>query len=206
MAEDWDRRARANALVAATGTADEEAARASVVKGLPNIFFGTPAGKDSIVLEIGCGIGNVMRAISPLVRELHGVDISDEMLARAAERLQGCPNASVHKTEGTLEMFPDGSFDFVYCTGAFIHFPLKEAVYRYFSETARVLKPGGFFRLHVDGRAYLRWRSQRAGTLRGVTFTEDEIRHHLEDVGLGVVSLTGAGTSALWATAERRPA
>ncbi len=202
MEKDWDNRARLSGLMAATGAASEEGADASALKSLQTrILKGTDLKETWVVLEIGCGIGNLLKPISALVREAHGVDISGEMLRQAAERTKGCANVVLHKTEGRLDMFPDSFFDFVYCSGVFIHFPEKTLVYEYFKESARVLKPGGVFRLNVDGRSYLTWRSNKGGTLRGVVFKPEEIKQNLGKYGFQVRDITGAESLDMWTTA-----
>src|SRR6202035_5718450 len=64
-------------------------------------FFGTAAdvvrdlesqlkrlrGRDA-ALEIGCGPGRLMRPMSRHFREIHGVDVSEEMVRLARERLR----------------------------------------------------------------------------------------------------------------------
>src|ERR1017187_6155291 len=44
-------------------------------------------------LEIGCGPGRLMRPLSRHFGEIHGVDVSDEMIRLAGERLRDTPNA-----------------------------------------------------------------------------------------------------------------
>ena len=51
-------------------------------------------------LEIGCGPGRLMRPMSRHFAEIHGVDVSDEMIALARERLRDTPNAHPHVTDG----------------------------------------------------------------------------------------------------------
>jgi len=198
----WDSRAKLNAMLVATGAADEEQALASGAWALENgVLRGLQPDSTWVVLEIGCGIGNLLRPLAPLVKEAHGVDISAEMLRKAEEWLRGIPNVGLHKTDGRLDMFPDGYFDFVFSCLVFIHFPSKPLVYEYFKETARVLKPGGIFRFNVDGRNYMRWRRHRGGTIRGVVFTTEEIRENLERHGFRVQDVTGAGSLDMWVTA-----
>lgn len=113
MEGDWDNRARLNALMAATGEADEKKAEASALRALETRILKGIRLDDGCVLEIGCGIGNLLKPLSARAREVHGVDISGEMLKQATERLAGHPNIVVHKTDGRLGMFPDKYFDFV---------------------------------------------------------------------------------------------
>lgn len=202
MEEDWDNRARLNSLIAATGHADEEAAAGSARVALEfSVLKGINMDQTWKVLEIGCGVGNLLRPLSTEVTEAHGVDISSEMLRQARGRARGYSNLFLHKTEGELDMFPDDYFDFVYSSGVFIHFPSKPLVYTYFKEAARVLKPKSTFRFHVDGRSYLRWRSDKGGTLRGVVFNIVEIKENLESHGFQVAEMSGEGSIDCWTTA-----
>lgn len=202
MEGDWDTRAKVDALIAATGEADEKKAEISAVQALETrILQGIDLGRDVAILEIGCGIGNLLKPLSVMVREVHGVDISGEMLRCAAERLRDCPDVFLHKTEGRLDMLEDNYFDCVFSSGVFIHFPRKSMVYEYFREAARVLKPGGILRFHVDGRYYLRWRRRRGGTLRGVVFNPEELRENLEKYNFRVKEITGSDSMDMWTTA-----
>jgi ubiquinone/menaquinone biosynthesis C-methylase UbiE len=77
------------------------------VKGLEDELKRMPAGADRRnrrALEIGCGPGRLMRPLSRHFGEIHGVDISDEMIALAREKLRDIPHAHAHHT---------GNFDFV---------------------------------------------------------------------------------------------
>src|SRR5687768_8480349 len=51
-------------------------------------------------LEIGCGPGRLMKPLSRHFGEIHGVDVSDEMIARARVNLRDVPHAHVHHTTG----------------------------------------------------------------------------------------------------------
>src|ERR1041385_6588426 len=42
-------------------------------------------------LEIGCGPGRLMRPLSQHFQEIHGVDVSDEMIRLAQARLRNTP-------------------------------------------------------------------------------------------------------------------
>ena len=45
----------------------------------------------------------------------------------------------------------DDRVDFVFSFAVFQHVPDEGAIFSYFAETARVLRPGGVFRLHMKG-------------------------------------------------------
>src|ERR1700676_3402696 len=48
-------------------------------------------------LEIGCGAGRITRAMARVFAEVHGVDISSEMITQAREALHDVPNAFVYQ-------------------------------------------------------------------------------------------------------------
>lgn len=97
------------------------------------------------VLDLCCGMGRTCRHVAPLVREYHGVDFAEGMVAKAREYNAGVPNASFHVNDGlTLGGFADGTFDLVYCELAYQHMP-KGTQAAYTSEVLRVLRSGGLF-------------------------------------------------------------
>src|SRR6266545_3654541 len=62
-------------------------------------------------LEIGCGPGRLLRPMSARFGEVHGVDVSDEMIRLARERLRDVPNAHPHHGTGSdLSLFGDERF------------------------------------------------------------------------------------------------
>lgn len=147
MERDWDARARENALRWIAEVEDEREFDRSGERDsriiLDTLTGGLPPGARG--LEIGCGVGRLMKAMAPLFRELHGVDVSGEMVVRGQERLREYRNVFFHKNDGMgLPMFSPESFDVVYSYIAFQHMPRK-IVYGYFVEVDRVLKPGGLF-------------------------------------------------------------
>src|SRR5579871_4123127 len=58
--------------------------------------YGPPPATGWKALEIGCGPGRIMRPLSRDFGEIHGVDISDEMVRLATQRLSGIPHAHAH--------------------------------------------------------------------------------------------------------------
>ena len=113
-------------------------------------------GPDRATLEIGCGIGRMQAALSPLVGEAHGIDISPKMVEAARRRCAGLPNVSFSVSSGrNLADFPAERFDLVYAVDSFpyVHQAGPEMVETHFHEAARVLKPGSeFVILHYSYR------------------------------------------------------
>jgi len=93
---------------------------------------------DALFLDLACGTGNYTCALAALGGRWHGIDISDEMLGRAASK-----SREIEWRLGSADSLPyhDGMFDGVICTLAIHHFP---ELGRPFREVARVLDEGPF--------------------------------------------------------------
>ena len=100
------------------------------------------SGKSGHVLEVGVGTGLALPFYSGNVR-VTGIDFSDEMLAKAKERVS---EENLTNVENLLQMdardlkFEDNSFDFVVAMHVLSVVPEPEKV---MAEIARVCKPGG---------------------------------------------------------------
>jgi len=93
-----------------------------------------------------------MLSMSRFFSEIHGVDVSDEMLALARQNLRDVPHAHLHRNSGSdLAGFPPAHFDFVYSYAVFQHIPSVEVISRYLEESTRVLKAGGVLCCQLRG-------------------------------------------------------
>jgi ubiquinone/menaquinone biosynthesis C-methylase UbiE len=213
MRAEWNERAREDAhYFVAFGRRDQDdeeffATAADVVRELELELKRLPANTPVAArraLEIGCGLGRLMRPMSGHFGEIHGVDVSDEMIRKAKEKLRGIAHAHAHHASGSdLAQFPDEHFDFVYSYAVFQHIPSREVVFSYLRETVRVLKPGGVARLHINGlpktaKAYTTWE--------GVRVSDAEVREFTVTQGVQLLSLTGVGTQYMWTTWRKPPA
>ncbi len=170
MEADWDSRARENSrFFIDTGHFEsEEAFEKSGQWDLDTLVLqGIDLSPDASVLEIGCGIGRLLKPLARRAGVVFGVDISGEMVNQARLRLAAFPNIRVHKTEGDLSMVETSSVDFCFSFVEFQHFPAKEPIFAYFEEAARVLRPGGIFRFQVNQRPERFVQSHVAGTWEG---------------------------------------
>lgn len=106
--------------------------------------------KDMSVLEIGCGIGRLMKPLASFFKDVSGIDISERMLDEAKSYMAGVPNYKTHYV-GHDGNFPvdDASMHLVYSIIVFQHIHTKETIHKYFKETYRALKPGGWFRVQT---------------------------------------------------------
>jgi SAM-dependent methyltransferase len=148
-------------------------------------------------LEIGCGPGRLIKPLSRHFGEIHGVDVSDEMIRLARERLKDIPHAHFHATNGaSLGQFADDSFEFVYSYAVFQHIPSRDVVLEYMREIRRVLKPGGIFHGQFNGLAH----ANDTNTWSGVVFSAADIRTFTRDNGLQLLNLEGENTQYMWTT------
>lgn len=97
------------------------------------------------VLDIATGRGAVLFPAAEAVGEqghVTGIDLSKEMLEETGREIarRNLKNVEVQNMDAEHLEFPDGSFDFVFCSFAIFFFPQLE---RALSEMVRVLKPGG---------------------------------------------------------------
>lgn len=99
--------------------------------------------KNPVALDLGCGIGRIEKYLASHCKELYAVDVSDEMLRLAEERLKGIKNIHLSRVDGTsLKAFSEGKFDFVFSLLVLQHME-KEDAYLYLEEIYRVLKKEG---------------------------------------------------------------
>jgi ubiquinone/menaquinone biosynthesis C-methylase UbiE len=95
------------------------------------------------VLDVGCGPAMMAPVLAAMGLEVHGIDLSGEMVRRAGERMAGDALAGrSHFAVGDFERlpYPDGFFDAVIAMGVLEYLPAYGEALR---STARVLKPGG---------------------------------------------------------------
>jgi SAM-dependent methyltransferase len=100
----------------------------------------TPRPTDSVV-EIGCGVGRLTRAISRDVGQIEAFDISQQMLELANQH--ELPNVRFHLANGdNLHPLADDSADLVLAYCVFQHLPSVDVLKKYVDEMLRVAKPG----------------------------------------------------------------
>jgi SAM-dependent methyltransferase len=104
------------------------------------------------VLEIGCGVGRVTRALADVFGEVHAVDVSGEMIRLARQTLADKPNVFLYQNNGMdLSVLGDLEFDFAFSFIVFQHIPDLGVIENYVREVHRVLRPGRLFKFQVQG-------------------------------------------------------
>lgn len=96
--------------------------------------------RNKVALEIGCGAGRIARWMSQDFGQYIGVDVSPEMVRKAAA--YGFPRTTFQAVSGgDLNGIASASVDFVFSFAVFQHVPDKNAIFNYFAEAERVLPP-----------------------------------------------------------------
>src|SRR5450755_4429514 len=105
MRRDWDLRARKDALYYIDCGHGQSADTfwASGVEDVERLILrDIEVSEMSAILEIGCGIGRLLRPFVSRVRSVAGIDISGEMIERARREFADTPRAAFWRTDGDL--------------------------------------------------------------------------------------------------------
>ncbi|MGA1367042.1 MAG: class I SAM-dependent methyltransferase [Blastocatellia bacterium] len=218
MKRDWDQRARENARwyinTLRLDQSEEEFDRSGerdvaglIGNDLP-LLCDWRASTDLRLLEIGCGIGRMSRHLAPLFREVVSIDVSGEMIRLARARLAEVPNLHFHETSGVdLALFPDESFDVVFCAYVIQHVPSAEAIEANLREAFRVLRPRGVFKFITNG-VHLSPTSPEEDpsldTWSGAPFPEEQVRRVAISLGAQILGVIGDGTQYCWSLLRKR--
>ena len=125
--------------------------------------------KESVVLEIGSGMGFTSKWLAQEVKQLYCNDISASFLEIARKECAGIPNiefARIDKEPATFS-YPNEFFDIIFADAVFIHLNLYD-IYWYFSEFQRLAKRSGkvFINIANASKVDTRILTQMAGFYR----------------------------------------
>jgi SAM-dependent methyltransferase len=152
MARDWDARARSCALeYILTGFAErpDDFALSGREAAASLLAFCPP---EAVVLDLGCGVGRVAREMEPHVKQIHAVDVSQEMIRQARDYVGPASRIQFQVNDGfTLGHLADESVDFAFSLLT-MHHVTRAAFASYLGELHRVLRPGGLFYFSVVSR------------------------------------------------------
>jgi SAM-dependent methyltransferase len=216
MGEFWDERAREDALYfvddrMAYGAADEQAFWAGGAEAVDLILgeLGVSLSGDETVVEIGCGVGRITRALAGQAERVLALDVSSRMLELAREHNPDLDNVTWVQGTGTdLSGIPDADADACFSHVVFQHIPDPQITLGYVREMGRVLKPGGWSAFQVSNapavhtprrtglRARLRRGPKGTGDPRwlGSAVALDELEAAAGDGGLKVERVMRAET------------
>jgi len=206
MRRDWDRRARKNHRHYIVNSqhqwTDDEfwlSGRQTVSHYVSTDMENICGGKSPLamrVLDFGCGAGRVTRALAGVFGEVHGVDISGEMIKIARKSLKDLPNVKVHHSNGGHLDVLDGFFDFAFAFSVFHHVPSKDAIADCIAEVGKHLRPGGLFKFEVQGG--LDFEPPANDTWLRTPLSETDIIGIAENTGFESRYRVGAGTESYW--------
>ena len=212
MRSDWNARAREDVryyvAFGRRGQQDEEffASAADVVRLLEEELKRLPreiSPEARRGLDLGCGPGRLLRPMSRNFGEIHGVDVSDEMIRLAQERFRGAASIQLRTTNGRdLAPLSSDYFDFVYSYAVFQHIPSREVVLSYLGEMRRVLKDGGIGCFQLNG---LPSAGKTPDTWEGIRISRQEVADFARDNDLQLLSIDGQGTQYMWTTWRKQP-
>ncbi len=98
-----------------------------------------------VVLDIGCGTGSLALRLAPFAAQMHGLDVSGEMIRIATDKARAAQadNVTFHRGpfDDSFVTFAAGSLDGI-CAYSLLH--LVEDLPATLAQIHRLLKPGGF--------------------------------------------------------------
>ena len=160
------------------------------------------------VLDLACGTGSLTRLLAQRGYEMIGADLSEEMLAQAAEKCRGVGDPEpifLHQAMEELDLY--GTIDACVCCLDSVNYVTRSGkLARAFQRVHTFLMPGGLFLFDIntpdklrdlDGQifldenedAYCVWRADYSPRRRGCTYgmdifqrTEGDLWHRWEEV------------------------
>lgn len=166
--------------------------------------------KDTIVLDVGCGFGRVIKLLAPQAKKIIGIDNDKKAIEDAKEYLKEFDNVEIFFEDAEKMHFEDKSFDVVLCVGATpVNFgETKKQIY---SEIRRILKDKGLFLTSVYNEDALEdrlityrnyyegdFKIKKNGTVIfgefiSEQFTEKKIREILDEAGFEILEIIKEG-------------
>lgn len=152
MRREWDRRIQHDYRYwMSDGVSTDDAMWEVGRRDFEFLLRGLPAARrsDQVALELGCGVGRLLRPAAGEFATVIGVDVSVEAIERAKHLLKDLFNVRLVLGNGTdIHQVQSGSVDFAYSFAALCSMPVA-VVAGYLLEIGRVLAPNGVARLQI---------------------------------------------------------
>ncbi len=178
------------------------------------------------VVEIGCGVGRITRALAARAGSLRALDVSPRMLRLAREHNAELTNVEWIQGDGrSLAGIDSASADACFSHVVFQHIPDPKVTLGYVEEMGRVLRPGGWSAFQISNQPALhrprplgerllslpgrlrkrRPRGQGHAAWLGSAVELGELRAAAERGQLEVERIQGEGTQWCLVLLRRRP-
>ncbi|MGM0876128.1 MAG: class I SAM-dependent methyltransferase [Bacillota bacterium] len=119
--------------------------------------LGRPLGKDSKVLDFGCGWGRIIRFFFKDVADqnLLGVDVDPKMISLCNDLL-GKGKYKVVNPQPPVHSIDDNSLDIIFAFSVFSHLA-EDTAEKWIKEFSRILRPGGIVVATTEGLNFLQY-------------------------------------------------
>jgi spore maturation protein CgeB len=150
MRKDWDRRVSHDyRFWMSDGYQDDGQMWSTGERDFSIVSDGIPGGDDRTALEIGCGVGRMLRSASKKFGRVVGLDVSQRAIDKARELIGPHPRIELVVGSGfDVQPVESNSIDFVWSYAALTSMPTK-VIASYLLEMKRVVKQSGTVRLQV---------------------------------------------------------
>lgn len=140
---------------------------------------------DDVLLDLGCGPGDLGRRLADRVREIHLVDTSPRYVRRCEALCAGLPGLHAHRLDGSdrtdLSFLPAGRFTVMVCQSVAQYLDSHDQVARLLDGLARLAAPGARLLVSDLPRGGLPLRAAATQLLEGARggYLADVIRYLL---------------------------
>ena len=150
MKSDWDRRVRHDyRFWMSDGYGSDEEMWAAGERDLKILLDGLETHPQQVFLDLGCGVGRVLKAAMARFDRVIGLDVSASAIEKARELIGSNGGVELHVGSGVdLRPIENDSVDIAVSFAAISSIP-TEVIANYLCEINRVLKPNGTARLQL---------------------------------------------------------
>jgi spore maturation protein CgeB len=149
MRDDWDRRVTFDyRFWMSEAHASDDLMWESGERDSSILLEGVDAVTPELVVEIGCGVGRLLRSVSKRFKKIVGIDVSSQAIARAREFLEDCNNVELRVGDGFSLDIEDKAAGLVYSFAALSSVPVRVWA-SYILEMNRILADDGIVRLQL---------------------------------------------------------
>ena len=150
MRRDWNRRIEHDyRFWMSDGQSDDAAMWESGARDFDILFGNYQDLSDKVALDLGCGVGRMLRAATQHFGQVIGLDVSSSAIERARTYLGSSTKMQLIEGNGyDLQPLGDESIDVVYSFAALTSIP-QEVIANYLLESNRVLKQHGVAKFQI---------------------------------------------------------